>query len=149
MKRRNFVSCKALRLFMMGAILLFLVLASVIFPRTDIKLQAAKIRTGFYVGAADNSRRLAVQEVQGNQVQFVLFYTAMNEALSDPIIGKIKNGKVRFSFKSDWGNSGSGTLVFRNKYVLLKTEGNDLISTDGKIVKLKYINDDTNVTQIY
>ena len=106
-------------------------------------------KVGFYVGGSDNSRRVAVQEISGNKVKFVLFYSAMSESLSEPIVGTIKDGKVEFTYKSDWGNSGTGIIVFNAKNIELKTDGYDLLSTDNKTIKLKWVNDNPDVMQIY
>lgn len=106
-------------------------------------------RLGFYVGGSDNSRRVAVQNISGNQVTFVVFYSAMRESLSDPIVGTLEDGKVKFTYKSDWGNSGNGTIIFHDKYIELKTDGNDFLSTNNKTIKLKWINKNTDIMQIY
>lgn len=74
---------------------------------------------------------------------------AMRESLSDPIVGTLEDGKVKFTYKSDWGNSGTGTIIFHDKYIELKTDGNDFLSTDNKTIKLKWINKNTDIMQIY
>lgn len=107
-------------------------------PQTaDAAAKKVQTKTGTYNGS---SRVLVVHKVTNKKIVFEIGYTAMQEARSGKITAKIKNGKAKFDFTDDWGNSGKGVLVLHKKYVYFKTnDTNSLIGTEGKKVKLKWV----------
>lgn len=109
---------------------------------------SAKVKTGFYVGGESNVRRVAIKKITKKFVYFDMAYSGMQECSAKNIKANLKQGG-KFTYKDDWGSTGSGIIKISSKCVKIKVKGDGCLSTNNGWKKLKYVSSTTNVWTVY
>lgn len=117
--------------------------------RCKVTVKKTNARIGFYCGGLYNTRRIVIQKISGNKVQFQLCYSGKYMAVSKTYVGKIVNDRVTFKVTDDWKCTTTGTIIFKKNCLVYKATGNSFLSTNGTSYTCKWINSNPKVTQIY